>query len=110
MLALIALGLSASGIAGDTIYRGVSALWLGASVWFTTFSIRATRNANSNSETSLEFDTSGRVLFLLLVAVAAIQATNVAFFGLFWPLFVAFLFSLLAASNAFYRLLFLDAR
>ena len=107
LLALLALGLSAGGTAGDTIYRLVSALWVATSASFTVFCLRFRRANIATSDAIATMDQISKALVLALLPFTALLVANALFLGLFWPVFAAFFYQL--ATNAFYRLMFLDS-
>ena len=108
LLALLALGLSASGTGSDIVYRVVSVLWLVASTAFLVFSLRSRRIDITTSEAT--WDTASIVFLVALVPLTGLLVVNVLFLGSFWPVFAALFYQLLTATNAFYRLIFLGAR
>jgi hypothetical protein len=110
LLALLVLGLSASGIADGIVYRAASALWLGATVPFAFIAARDQRHFAAAAESSINFGRVGNVMWLGSVLVAALQAVNILVLGLFWPVFAGFFFHLLSAAHTFYRLMFLGSR
>ncbi len=110
LLALLTLGLSASSTGSDIIYRVVSALWLVASTSFFVFTLQFRRANIATSEVSAKMDGASIVFLVALLPLTGLLVANVLFLGLFWPVFAAFFYQLLAAANAFYRLMFLGAR
>lgn len=110
LLSLLVLGLSAGGTQASISYRITSALWVGATVPFTTFSIVRMRKLAKSRESSVTPDTWGLLLITTCFFVIALQIVNVVVLGLFWPLFSAFFYHLFAATDLFFRLMFRGPR
>ncbi len=109
LLALLMLGLSASGVGAELNCQIVSAVWVLASTAFLVFSMRFRRSFIS-AEDSMIPDIGSVVFMILVLPVTGLLVANAFVYGLFWPLFLAFFYQLVAATNAFYRLMFLGAR
>ena len=110
LLAMLALGFSASGIADGIIYRSVSALWLGVNAPFAYTAYQSQLRFAEDADSSIEFRSAGILLWAAGAVAMALQVANTFVLGLFWPLFVAFFFHLFSAAVAFYRLMFIGSR
>jgi small-conductance mechanosensitive channel len=110
LLAMLALGFSASGIADGIIYRIVSALWFGVTAPFSYIAYQSQRRLAEAPDSSVEFGSVGILLWAATAVAMVLQVANALVLGLFWPLFVAFFVQLLSAAGAFYRLMFFGSR